>query len=249
MLVVRQKDGGIKALLNSCRHRGTPVCRADCGKAMSFTCTYHGWTYDLSGKLVGVPHLEDGYRSRLDLSRWGLVEVAQVQSYKGLIFGAWDEQAPSLPEYLGDMGWYLDGFLDRRETGTEVVGGVQKYRVQCNWKFGAENSANDMYHANFTHASAVAAVMATQPAEKAMPRKPFAAGDGVQVSFPGGHGTGFFEAPIMQKLQSRGFSKTMRAYKEQTLEESIKRLGEKRTVRHGDGTLDDISKLLLPGRT
>ena len=156
VLVVRQKDGGIKALLNSCRHRGTPVCRADCGKAMSFTCTYHGWTYDLSGKLVGVPHLEDGYRSRLDLSRWGLVEVAQVQSYKGLVFGAWDEQAPSLPEYLGDMAWYLDALVDAAEGGTEVIGGVHKWVIPCNWKLAAEQFSGDACHPPVTHASAPA---------------------------------------------------------------------------------------------
>ena len=85
VLVIRQKDGSVKALLNSCSHRGMKVCRADLGNAKSFTCTYHGWTYDSSGALVGVPY-EEHYKN-LDKKRWGLHSVAKIDSYKGLIFG------------------------------------------------------------------------------------------------------------------------------------------------------------------
>ncbi|MGH7844362.1 MAG: hypothetical protein ACREQW_04205 [Candidatus Binatia bacterium] len=45
--------------------------------------------------------------------------MAQLESYKGLIFATFDSKAPPLPEYLGDMAWYLDILLDRREGGTE----------------------------------------------------------------------------------------------------------------------------------
>ena len=45
--------------------------------------------------------------------------------------------------------------LDRREGGTEIVGGVQKWVINCNWKFPAEQFASDQYHALFSHASAV----------------------------------------------------------------------------------------------
>ncbi|STF40815.1 3-phenylpropionate dioxygenase alpha subunit [Escherichia coli] len=48
-----------------------------------------------------------------------------------------------------------DGMLDRREGGTEIVGGVQKWVINCNWKFPAEQFASDQYHALFSHASAV----------------------------------------------------------------------------------------------
>ena len=66
VLVVRQKDGSIAAFLNQCRHRGMRICRADAGNARTFTCTYHGWTYDLGGGLVAVPHEERAYRGALD---------------------------------------------------------------------------------------------------------------------------------------------------------------------------------------
>src|SRR5262245_49036962 len=55
VIVVRDKSGEPQVLLNTCRHRGNAVCRAEEGHATSFMCTYHGWTYDLQGKLVGVP--------------------------------------------------------------------------------------------------------------------------------------------------------------------------------------------------
>src|SRR5580698_6145314 len=63
VLVVRQRDGSIKALLNTCTHRGNAVCRADEGNTKNFMCTYHGWTFDLAGKLIGVPGLENLYHN------------------------------------------------------------------------------------------------------------------------------------------------------------------------------------------
>src|SRR5882757_9003819 len=48
VLVVRQKDGTLRAVLNSCAHRGNAVCRAEFGNTKNFMCTYHGWTYDLA---------------------------------------------------------------------------------------------------------------------------------------------------------------------------------------------------------
>jgi nitrite reductase/ring-hydroxylating ferredoxin subunit len=59
VLVVRQGDGSVKAFLNACSHRGMKVCRADLGNAKSFTCTYHGWTYDMGG----VRRARGGYRN------------------------------------------------------------------------------------------------------------------------------------------------------------------------------------------
>ena len=51
----------------------------------------------------------------LDRDKWGLIPVAQIDSYKGLIFATFDPEAPPLRQYLGDMAWYLDILLDRRE--------------------------------------------------------------------------------------------------------------------------------------
>ena len=53
------------------------------------------------------------------------------------------------------MTWYLDAFFDRREGGVEVIGGIHKWIVPCNWKFPAENFGGDGYHVHWSHLSAV----------------------------------------------------------------------------------------------
>jgi 3-phenylpropionate/trans-cinnamate dioxygenase alpha subunit len=155
VLVVRGSDGQIRAFLNVCRHRGNRLCRAEDGNAAAFTCAYHGWTYGNDGRLTGVPNLREAYHGELDRDRWGLVPVAQLDSYKGLVFATFDPQAPSLREYLGEMAWYLDSFFDRCEGRSEIVGGVHKWVMPCNWKFPAENFAGDGYHVQWSHLSAV----------------------------------------------------------------------------------------------
>jgi 3-phenylpropionate/trans-cinnamate dioxygenase alpha subunit len=131
------------------------VCRADSGNASAFVCAYHGWTYGNDGKLIAVPSLKEAYYDELDTSKWGLVRVAQLESYKGLVFATFDPTAPPLKEYLGEMAWYLDAFFDRREGGIEVFGGMHKWVVPCNWKFAAENFAGDAYHISWNHLSAL----------------------------------------------------------------------------------------------
>ena len=54
ILVVRGRDDKLRAFLNVCRHRGAKVAQG-CGSARLFSCPYHAWTYDLSGKLMGIP--------------------------------------------------------------------------------------------------------------------------------------------------------------------------------------------------
>ncbi len=155
VLVVRDSQGRVHAFLNVCRHRGNRLCRADGGNAETFTCAYHGWTYGNDGQLVGVPYLKEAYYGELERERWGLIPVAQLDSYKGLLFATFDPEAPPLREYLGEMTWYLDVFFDRREGGVEVIGGVHKWVVPCNWKFPAENFAGDGYHTSWSHLSAI----------------------------------------------------------------------------------------------
>src|SRR5690349_9847931 len=104
VIVVRDKNGDVQVLLNTCRHRGNAVCRAEEGHATSFMCTYHGWTFDLQGKLVGVPGFKDYYHEDLDREDWGLIHAAKVDSYHGFIFATLDPDAPSLIDFLGAVG-------------------------------------------------------------------------------------------------------------------------------------------------
>src|SRR5215472_3151494 len=152
VLVVRQKDGTIKAMLNTCAHRGNAVCRAEEGNAKSFLCTYHGWSYGIDGRLNGVPGLHIFYNGELDKSRHGLASVAQIATYKGFVFGTHDPSAPALEEFLGATGRLgLDTIALRGDM--EVVPGIQKFVVDCNWKIAVDNLF-DWYHPQVSHASA-----------------------------------------------------------------------------------------------
>ena len=153
VLLCRSADGKVRAFLNMCRHRGNRVCRADRGNATSFMCTYHGWCYSNDGKLIGVPGMKEIYSGELDMTQWGLVEVAQLDTCKGLIFATFDPKAPPLLEYLGGQDQELSFMFDRRAGGTEVIGGVHKWVMNANWKYAADNFFGDDGHHTVTHAS------------------------------------------------------------------------------------------------
>jgi 3-phenylpropionate/trans-cinnamate dioxygenase alpha subunit len=185
VIVTMDKNRQIRVFLNSCRHRGARVCRADYGATRSFTCTYHGWAYDLGGKLISIPNKE-GYPAGFDAVDWGLVEVPHVQSYHGLIFGTWDPESATLRESLGDIAWYMDAMLDHDAEGTVVVGGVHKWVLEGNWKLAAEQFASDWYHVNMSHASALTVL---SPGGK--PKDEVVHRTGRQYVDPNGHGHGF----------------------------------------------------------
>ena len=151
VILTRDSKGGIHAFLNMCRHRGNRVVRADDGNAKNFMCTYHGWTYSNEGKLVSVPGLQEAYYGELDVENLGLVE-ARLESYAGLVFATWAEDAPTLEVYLGDMRWYLDVRYNHRDNGIQVIGPV-KWNAPSNWKTGVENAIGDNYHGYTTHMS------------------------------------------------------------------------------------------------
>ena len=150
VVLVRDTDGTLHALLNSCRHRGARVCRADSGNTHNFVCPYHGWTYERSGRLVTTTfdrHFPKGF----DFSAHGLARVPRLESHKGLIFGSWNANVVPLTDYLGDIAWYIDPFLARTHQGMEVLAPPHRWRAKCNWKVGALNFVGDSQHILTTH--------------------------------------------------------------------------------------------------
>ncbi len=163
VICVRDNDGMPQVLVNTCRHRGNAICRADEGHATSFMCTYHGWTYDLKGALVGVPGFKEVYHEELDRENWGLIKAGQVDTFSGFIFATLDAEAPPLYEYLGEVARIGLNLLAARGD-IAMVGGVGKYVIPCNWKLAADNSW-DFYHPYFSHASAfMSGIGQAQPA-------------------------------------------------------------------------------------
>jgi ethylbenzene dioxygenase alpha subunit len=136
------------------------VCFAEAGNKRRFTCNYHGWSFGPDGAMLGMPG-EELYQKTcpgFDKKDLGL-HRARSGIYKGLVFATFDEQAPSLEDYLGDFRWYLDILLDNDEGGTEFLDGNVKSQMGCNWKFPAENFVGDSYHASWTHNSGAIAML------------------------------------------------------------------------------------------
>jgi len=152
----RDKKGQIRALINTCRHRGAQVCRDDFGNAKIFTCFYHGWAYDTGGALVSVPD-GDAYAS-LDRSTHGLVSPPQVDSYAGFWFLSYNPDVEPLADYLADAKALLDLVADQSETSMSVVKGAHHYSMRANWKLLMENSC-DGYHGMSVHQTYIEMMM------------------------------------------------------------------------------------------
>jgi len=163
VIVWRDVRGTIHVFLNTCTHHGNQLCLYDTGRAVSVTCSYHGWTFNSEGKLTGVPFFNEAYLGDLDRGRWGLVEVPNVRTYGGLIFANWDSGAKPLEDQLGELGWYFDNILLVEHLGgLEAIPGVQRYNMSGNWKGFCDNFGGDHYHTPTTHASAIAQGVAGQ---------------------------------------------------------------------------------------
>ena len=151
VIVARGSDDGvIRVFLNRCRHRGSAVCRNEAGNANYFRCPYHGWTYRNSGELRGITY-DDGY-DELDRSSLGLVALPRVDTYAGFVFASFAQDGPSLEEYLGNAGPYLDIVSEQGATGIRLSAGAHRLQYRGNWKLQIENTI-DNYHFGFVHKS------------------------------------------------------------------------------------------------
>jgi p-cumate 2,3-dioxygenase alpha subunit len=141
-----------RVFLNTCRHRGTVVCREREGNAERYTCFYHGWTYDRDGALYAVPG-QSAYPPSFDKKQFALMPPPRVEAYRGFVFLNFDAHAVSLDEYLAGAKEYIDLVIDQSPSGQmEVIQGTQEYDIKANWKLLVENSFDD-YHLLSTHAT------------------------------------------------------------------------------------------------
>ena len=154
VILARGSDGGVHASINSCTHRGLPVCRASHGNTKRFVCPYHSWSYTVEGDLVTIPQ-ESEVKCKPDKSTLGLKKVPRVASWRGLVFGSFDENIIPLEQYLGDMRFYLDAFLGRFPAGIEFLGAPHRWVMAANWKLPVENQLGDVNHGAFLHAAII----------------------------------------------------------------------------------------------
>jgi phenylpropionate dioxygenase-like ring-hydroxylating dioxygenase large terminal subunit len=149
VIVNRDKAGVVRVMLNRCRHRGATICEAKKGNAPGFVCPYHAWTYGTDGSLKGLP-MPKGYKD-FDKSDYTLVNL-RVESYRGLIFATFNEDAPPLEEFLGRARPWIDLFLKQGGGYPVKVMGEHKFTFPGNWKIQLENTT-DAYHFPIVHKS------------------------------------------------------------------------------------------------
>ena len=235
VILTRDQSGLIRVMLNTCRHRGMRVCRYDEGSTRAFACPYHGWTYGLDGKLVGVNDYDNAYQPPFPKEDWGLIPVAKVANFRGTIWATWDPAAPSFEEYLGEAKFALDiGFCawDGGDGGTELLGSVQKWIIPSNWKIVAENFAGDMLH-NVSHRSVdmVGIGPTDGPGRRDNPGRPALA------SYPEGHGIIYSVfAPNRPRTAYSGSAATAE-YFQRCWEKRLARMGDKARVSATVGTI------------
>ncbi len=141
ILIVRGKDGAIRAFHNACTHRGTQLTDEACGKKNTFSCPYHMWTFGLDGGLISAPDFERFYTTKEEN---GLKPIA-VDVCAGLIFVCLDPQE-SLESYLGSMGPKLEQVPLARATTFHQY----EYEIDANWKMTYDNFQEN-YHLRFIH--------------------------------------------------------------------------------------------------
>lgn len=157
IFIARNKEGELNAFINACSHRGAQLCRYKKGNKSTYTCPFHGWTFNNSGKLLKVKDVKGaGYPEQFNTEgSHDLKKVARFESYKGFLFGSLNPDSSSLEDYLGDTKKIIDQMVDQAEFGLEVVRGASTYTYDANWKMQMENGA-DGYHVSSVHWNYVA---------------------------------------------------------------------------------------------
>jgi len=150
LIQVRGNDGKVRVVYNTCRHRASLVAIEAEGNCAStnFKCPYHGFEYSADGDLVKVPK-QEAYGQWFKLDEFGLVELAQVDSYNGMIFGSFNPDAPTLKDYLGPAMEFLPYATYGDGEALEMVD-TYKYDIAGNWKLLVDNTM-DGYHVPYVH--------------------------------------------------------------------------------------------------
>ena len=151
VIVTRDEQGNVNALLNRCAHKGSLVCYKPRGNVRELTCVYHNWVYDLKGNLTGVAFKrgvqgKGGLTDEFKPAEHGLKRL-RTTVYRGLIFGTFSEATPSFVDYIGPE---LAACIDRVLIKPLKVLGYHSQVLPNNWKLYSENT-KDSYHASLLH--------------------------------------------------------------------------------------------------
>ncbi|MEM9221201.1 MAG: aromatic ring-hydroxylating dioxygenase subunit alpha [Pseudomonadota bacterium] len=143
VIIVRSKDGGIRAFHNSCRHRGSVICRTAKGTGPRLVCPYHQWTYELDGTLLWARDMGPTF----DRSMYGLKPV-HCHNVCGMVYICLVDVAPPVDEFLAETAYYLAPHdLENSKVAYEST-----ILEHGNWKLVWENN-RECYHCAANHPS------------------------------------------------------------------------------------------------
>ena len=142
LLLVRSGEGVLRGFYNVCRHRAGPPAQG-CGSRKLFRCGYHGWTYDLDGKLIHAPEFENV--QDFDRSYFALKPV-RAEEWFNLIFVNLNPDAEPLTKSLGQ----LPEQAGRSRFGEMRLFERRSYEMKCNWKTYIDNYLEG-YHLPSVH--------------------------------------------------------------------------------------------------
>ena len=143
VVVVRGRDGELRAFVNVCRHRGFQLVQG-AARRETIQCAYHAWTYDLDGSLRAAPRSDREHEFRRD--ELGLVPV-RVETWGPFVFVNASAAAPPLNEALGSVPTRVAELFDVDTLRFRLRADME---VACNWKIACENFL-ECYHCAVAH--------------------------------------------------------------------------------------------------
>lgn len=160
LLITRGKDNSIRVLSNVCRHRGNMVASGK-GKKSRFSCSYHAWTYDLQGQLIGAPLMSEV--KGFDKACFKLPSF-KTEIWEGFLFVNLDGNAEPLAPRIESVMPYIKNY----DVAERAHGFTEEVTWQTNWKCLAENFMEG-YHLDVTHPKTLRPLTPTGLCERVPP--------------------------------------------------------------------------------
>ncbi len=141
LIIVRDRNGDIRAFHNSCRHRGAQICPEGKGKTNRLVCPYHRWTYDLSGQLVSATRMGDDF----DATNYALNPV-KCETAAGVVYVCLSQDAPDFTPFRQA----IEPLLGPHNLASAKLAAEATLVEKGNWKLVMEN-ARECYHCSTGH--------------------------------------------------------------------------------------------------
>ena len=141
VIILRDREGVVRAFHNSCRHRGAQICAEGKGKSNRLVCPYHKWTYELSGELVSATRMDEGF----DTADFPLAPI-RCEVLEGVIYLALSDDVEDFTPFREAFG----PLLAPHTLGKAKLAYEATITEKGNWKLVMEN-ARECYHCATGH--------------------------------------------------------------------------------------------------